>query len=435
MGIIGFGCIGTGVVKTLLNNQKLIADRLGETIEIAKICTLDPNGDRGTGIDPKLITDKIETIVDNPEIQIVVEVMGGIMPAKDYIKRALKNGKHIVTANKKLLAEKEGSELFALAQKNNLAINFEAAVGGAIPIIRTIKESFAAEQIEGVYGILNGTTNYILTKLEKGEASLAEVLKEAQAQGFAEADPTADLEGIDAAHKIKLIAQLAFGIDFDFKTIYIKGISQLQQSDFDFAKMMHYKIKLVAFAVNYRGKYDIRVEPVMLNKKTELANIRGVTNAVFIRGKGMHEILLTGPGAGEMPTASAVAGDIIEIARDLMIKQKANVPALGYQTSRIKKVDLTKLKNLKSKYYVRVDVLDQPGVLAQMSQIFAERGISINAVVQNPTTAKVIPVMLTVHPTSREKISSAAIALNKLSCVKGRSFVMPIEDAIEIAEE
>jgi len=435
IGIIGFGCVGTGVVKTLLKNKELISSRLGNTIKIVKICDLDISSDRGTGIDTSILTSDVEEVISNPEIQIVVEMVGGINPAKEFLIKALENGKHVVTANKKLLAEKEGSELFKLAQEKHLTLNFEAAVGGAIPIIRTIKESFASEKIEEVYGILNGTTNYIVSKLEKGGASFQEVLKEAQTAGFAEADPTADVEGFDAAHKIKLIAQLAFGIDFDFEEIYIKGISQLTESDFAFAKMMDYKVKLLAFAVNHNGEFDIRVEPVLLKKKTELANIRGVTNAVLIRGTGMKKILLTGPGAGEMPTASAVVGDIIEIARNLIIEKKANVPALGYQNEKIRKVDLTKLKTLKSKYYVRTEVLDKPGVLAKMSQILADLDISINAVVQNPTTEKVIPVMLTIHPTSRENISKAAAQISELDFVKSKTFVMPIEDEIELEEE
>lgn len=434
VGIIGFGCIGTGVVKTLLENKELISKRLGDTIEIAKICDLDISEDRGTGIEMNLLTSDVAEIVDNPEIQIVVELIGGIQPAKDFLIRALKNGKHVVTANKKLLAE-EGGELFKIAQEKKLILNFEAAVGGAIPIIRTIKESFASEKIEEVYGILNGTTNYITTKLEKGGVDFQTVLKEAQDAGYAEADPTADVEGHDAAHKIKLIAQIAFGIDFDFDSIYKKGISQLSEADFGFAKMMNYKIKLLATAVNHDGDFDIRVEPVCLNKRTELANIKGVTNAVLIRGTGMKEILLTGPGAGEMPTASAVVGDVIEIARYLNTQQSGSVPLLGYQTGDIRNVDLSKLKTLKSKYYVRVEVEDQPGVLAQMSQVFADLNISINAVVQNPTTEDVIPVMLTIHPTSREKISQAAEKMNELSFVRGKMFVMPIEDEIESEEE
>lgn len=430
IGIIGFGCVGTGVVKTLLQNSELISQRLGDKIEIKKICDRKATSDRGTGIALEKLTTDVNEILDDPEIQIVVELIGGINPAKDFLLKALEKGKHVVTANKKLLAE-EGTELFNLAQKNKLFLNFEAAVGGAIPIIRTIKEGFASEKIEAVYGILNGTTNYILTKLEKGEADFAEVLKEAQAAGYAEADPTADIEGHDAAHKIKIIAQLAFGIDFNFADIYKKGISQLNAVDFAFAKSMGYKIKLLAFAVNYQNQFDIRTEPVLLKKKTELANVRGVTNAVLIKGSNLKEIILTGPGAGELPTASAVVGDIIEIARDINIKQSTAVPVLGYQSSQIKKVTLTPIVDLKNKYYFRVDVLDQPGVLAQMSQIFADLDISINAVIQNPTQVDVIPVMLTVHPTTRAKIEAAASEINKLSFVKKDSFVMPIEDSIE----
>lgn len=432
IGIIGFGCIGTGVVKTLLQNQELIQSRLGEKIEIAKICDLDITSDRGTGIELNKITSHIDDILEDPEIKIVVELIGGIKPAKDFLKKALESGKHIVTANKKLLAE-EGVELFELAQSKNLFLNFEAAVGGAIPIIRTIKESFASEKIEEIYGILNGTTNYILTKLEKG-GNFEEVLKEAQAAGYAEADPTADIEGHDAAHKIKLIAQLAFGIDFDFNSIYTKGISKLTKVDFDFAKSMHYKIKLLAFAVNHGGEFDIRVEPVFLKKRTELANVQGVTNAVLIKGGNMREIMLTGPGAGELPTASAVVGDIIEIARDITIHQSTAVPVLGYQANQIKKITLTQLENLKNKYYFRIEVLDQPGVLAQMSQVFADLDISINAVIQNPTQADIIPVMLTVHATNRSNIEQAAQKISQLTFAKGEPFVMPIEENIESEE-
>lgn len=432
IGIIGFGCVGTGVVKTLLQNEELITNRVGEKIEIAKICDRNITSDRNTGIERSKLTTNVDDLLDDPEIKIIVELIGGIHPAKDFLKKALEKGKNIVTANKKLLAE-EGVELFKLAQAKKLMLNFEAAVGGAIPIIRTIKESFASEKIEQIYGILNGTTNYILTKLEKG-GNFAEVLKEAQLAGYAEADPTADIEGHDAAHKIKLIAQLAFGIDFDFTQIYTKGISALTSADFDFAKSMNYKIKLLAFAVNFENQFDIRVEPVLLKKRTELANIRGVTNAVLIKGSNLREIMLTGPGAGELPTASAVVGDIIEIARDINTDQSTAVPVLGYQSNKIKKIELLPLENLENKYYFRVEVLDQPGVLAQMSQVFADLKISINAVIQNPTKEDVIPVMLTVHPTTRLKIEQAAAQINQLDFVKGHVFVMPIEEEIESEE-
>lgn len=428
IGIIGFGCIGTGVVKTLLQNQELITNRTGEMIEVKKICDLDLSSDRGTGIDLSLLTNDVDEVLNDTEIQIVVELIGGIEPAMTFLKKALENGKHIVTANKKLLAE-NGSELFALAQTKNLMINFEAAVAGAIPIIRTIKESFASEKIQKVYGILNGTTNYILTKLEKGGV-YEDVLKEAQEAGFAEADPTADIEGYDAAHKIKLIAQLAFGIDFEFEKIYTKGISKLTEADFAFAKTMDYKIKLLAFAVVYGGEYDIRVEPVLLKKRTELANIKSVMNAVFLQGDNLSEIMLTGPGAGELPTASAVVGDIIEIARDLKVHQKSAVPLLGY-LSGIERIDLKPLNDLENKYYLRVNVVDQPGVLASVSKILADLEISINAVIQNPTQAEIIPFMLTVHPTTRIKIETAVKKINQLGFVKGEAFVMPIEDEIE----
>lgn len=430
VGIIGFGCVGKGVVKTLLQNSDLISKRLGNRLEIKKICDRNITNDRETGIEMDKLTTNVNDVLDDPEIKIVVELIGGIQPAKDFLLKALQNGKHVVTANKKLLAE-EGRELFQLAQEKKLMLNFEAAVGGAIPIIRTIKESFAAEKIEEVYGILNGTTNYILTKLEKGEGNFEEVLKEAQNAGYAEADPTSDIEGDDATHKIKLIAQLAFGIDFHYADIPRKGITNLTQADFQFAKMMHYKIKLLASSTLINNKFDIRTEPVLLKKRTELANIKGVTNAVLIKGAKMNEIILTGPGAGELPTASAVVGDIIEIARTIHSDQFSPVPLLGYQIDQIETIDLKKNEEIQSKYYFRVQVEDKPGVLAQISQIFAKYKISINAVLQNPATETFIPLMMILHETSQQKIEEAIQAINQLDFVKGKAITLRIADNIE----
>ena len=430
IGIIGFGCIGTGVVKTLLENKDIIQNRLGNAIEIKKICDLDISHDRGTGINLDVLTNDISKIVDDPEIQIVVELMGGINPAQDFLLQALKQGKHIVTANKKLLAE-AGAPLFKKAQEKNLIINFEAAVGGAIPIIRVIKESFSSEKIEEVHGILNGTTNYILTKLENSAVPFEEVLKEAQEAGYAEADPTTDIEGDDAAHKIKLIAQLAFGVNFDFKDIPKTGITQLEQTDFDFAKKMNYKIKLLASTSLINNNFDIRVEPVFLNKNTGLAHVSGVTNAVMFKGNKMKDIILSGPGAGELPTASAVVGDIIDIARVLLTNQISSVPTLGYQSNKIQTLNISNMKEEKNQYYFRATVEDKPGVLAKVCQIFANNTISINAVLQNPTTEKIIPLMMILHKTTSQNLKNAAQEISKLDFVKGEILTIRIADNIQ----
>jgi len=430
IGLLGFGVVGSGVVKVLQKNARLITNRIGVKVELAAIADLDLKTDRGVKVSPEILTTDGFSICVNPDIDIVVELVGGMGVAAKFIKTALQNGKHVVTANKALLSEK-GGDLFQLAEEKNLLLLFEAAVGGAIPVVRTMKTDFAGEQIEKIYGILNGTCNFILTKLAAGGVEFSEVLADAQNRGFAEADPTLDIEGGDTAHKIALLASLAWGAKIKFSDIHIEGITKLSAADFIFAQRLSRVIKLVAIAKKKfsTDEIEIRVHPTLLPVTSTLAKVSGVMNAVSLHGSNLGEVLLSGLGAGSLPTATAVVGDIVEAAR-MVITQKLNVPVRGVLPSKIQSLTVKKIDDIESEFYLRFNVKDQPGVIHEISGVLAKYKLNVRDILQLDLREfkKDVPLAIILHVSRESIVREAVLEINKLKCVSGKTVVIHSEE-------
>src|SRR3990172_3342670 len=335
VGIVGFGTVGTGTAKILIENSLLIEERVGIPIVVKTIADHDIEKEREIKVDPPVLTKDANEILDDPEIDIVVELIGGYGYAKEFIIKAIDKGKHVVTANKALLAI-HGDEIFKAVYKKGVDIGFEASVGGGIPIIRALKEGLVANRIESIYGIVNGTTNYILTKMTSEGKKFGDVLKKAQEKGYAEADPTFDVEGVDAAHKLAVLISLAYGVRIRFEDIYTEGISKITPLDIEFAREFGYRIKLLAITKDDRGKIEARVHPTMLKESAMLANVDGVFNAIYVTGDAVGSTMFYGRGAGMMPTGSAVVSDIADIARNIIKKSHQRVPPLGCSEGCIK---------------------------------------------------------------------------------------------------
>ena len=334
VGLIGFGTVGSGVARILQKNSKLIEKRMGARIHLKRIADIDIERDRGVKVKSGVLTRNADEVIEDPEINIVMELMGGIEPAKTFILKAIRKGKNIVTANKALLAL-HGNEIFREAQRFGVDVNFEASVGGGIPLIRSVKEGLVANRIESIFGILNGTSNYILSKMSDEGGDFEEVLKEAQEKGYAEADPTYDVEGIDTAHKLAILIRLAFGTSFQFKEIFIEGISRIAPIDIQFSREFGYRIKLLAIAKIDQGKIEARVHPTMIPEGHLLATVDGVFNAIYIKGDAVGPTLFYGQGAGQMPTGSAVVSDLVELGRNILIgATDRRVPLLSHPTWR-----------------------------------------------------------------------------------------------------
>lgn len=371
IGLIGLGTVGSGVFKTLKNF---------DNVEIVQIAVRNKSKKRNIeGLDENIITDNAYDVVNNPEIQIVAELVGGIEPAFDLIKTAIKNGKHIVTANKELLA-KHGEELFNFAQENNKVILYEAAIAGGIPLIMPIKTILAGNKINKIKAILNGTTNYILTKMDVQGASYSDVLKESQELGYAEADPTGDVEGFDAAYKITTLATIAFGQRIKFENVYREGITKIRPEDMKAANEMGYKIKLIASAeINRDGKADVRVHPMLVPKSKTLAHIDYVTNAVSLSGHPVGDVTLSGPGAGEFPTASSVVGDILAIASELGTTDYILPMMRCNHNQNAEMIDISLTEN---KYYISITTQNSMGVIGRIGKACEENNISLASIVQ-----------------------------------------------------
>lgn len=371
VGMIGLGTVGTGVLKTLAEFEQ---------IDMVKVAVKNLNKPRNLDkLDKSVLTDNPYEIVKNPEIEVVIEVIGGIEPAFDLIKTAIQNGKHVVTANKELLA-KHGEELFSFAEKYNKVILYEAAIAGGIPIIMPVKTILAGNKIKKIAAILNGTTNYILTKMDIDKASYENVLKEAQELGYAEADPTGDVEGLDAAYKIVTLSTIAFNKRINIKNIYIEGISKIQAEDMQYAKEFGFKIKLIALAqLNEKGDADVRVHPMLVKNNKSLAHIDYVTNAIMIEGHPVGEIMFSGPGAGEFPTASSVAGDVLAIAAELKTTDYPLPMMRCHHGNNANMIDILETSN---KYYLSINTKNTFGVIASLGRIFAESKISISSLLQ-----------------------------------------------------
>ncbi|MFH1191820.1 MAG: homoserine dehydrogenase [Candidatus Omnitrophota bacterium] len=424
IGIIGFGNIGCGVVKILGSRKSFLARKIETEIIIKKICDKDLAGKRDVAVDKALLTTDAFEIINDPGIDIVVELMGGINPAKEFILAALKKGKHVVTANKALLAQ-HGNELFREAMERGKNIYFEASVGAGIPIIKSIKEGLVANKFNSIFGIVNGTSNYVLTQMSKESCSFVNALNSAKLKGFAEKDPTLDIQGIDSAHKLVLLTYLAFGKIINLKDIFIEGIAQVSASDIAYAKELGYTIKLLAIAKKEIDELEVRVHPTLLPSEHLLSSVDGVFNAIYVSSDLAGDLMFYGPGAGQLPAASAVISDIIDLAQD--IKAGLFRPTLNSREDNSIK-GIRKIEEFENKYYIRITAVDKPGVLAKISGILAKFGISIASVTQKEKLkSHIVPVVMVTHEVKEKNLRGALKMIDKLSEIKDKSVAIRIE--------
>jgi len=431
VGLLGFGTVGSGVVRIFHRNLELIEKRLGASLKLTRIADLDIERDRGVAVDAGILTTDPRQVVDNPDIDIVIELIGGYEPARDFVLQALRNGKPVVTANKALLAL-HGEEIYAEAAANDVDILFEAAVGGGIPVITAIKENLSANKFSSVLGILNGTCNYILTRMTDAGEDFADMLKEAQEKGFAEADPSFDIDGIDTAHKLAILISLCFGTKINFEDIYIEGISHISPVDISFAGQFGYQIKLLAIGKLAGGVVEARVHPTMVPINHPLADVDGVFNAVRLNGDFVGPVILSGKGAGMDATASAVMGDVIASARDLLAGSKMRTSPLGCRTEALERFPVKAIEDLWGPYYLRFLIVDRPGVLGRISTILGNHGISISSMIQmSRSINNAAPVVLTTHEALEANIRSALYEIDLLEDVCHPSLFIRIENELE----
>ena len=424
IGLIGFGNVGCGVVKILQQRKSLLAQKIGIEIAIKKICDKDILSKRDVSVDKSLLTRSSDEILNDPQIDIVVELMGGIHPAKEYILSALKKGKHVVTANKALLAEC-GFELFTQAKERGKNIYFEASVGAGIPIIKSIKEGLVANKFSCIFGIVNGTSNYVLTQMSKENCSFSSAINAAKAKGFAEKDPTLDIEGVDSAHKLVLLTYLAFGKIVSLKDIFIEGIAQISLADINYAGELGYTIKLLAIAKKVADELEVRVHPTFLPCQHLLSSVDGVFNAIYVSSDLAGELMFYGPGAGQLSAASAVVSDIVDLTED--IKAGLFRPTLNIVEDNLIK-GLRKIDEFENKYYIRIMALDKPGVLAKISGILAKFGISIASVTQKEKLrSQVVPVVMVTHQAKEKNLRTALKMIDRLTDIKEKTVAIRIE--------
>ena len=423
IGIIGFGTVGTGAARILFENREIMKKRTGIDFVLKRIADLDIKRDRGIKIPEDMLTTDAAAVINDPDIDIIVELMGGIHPAKDFILKTVANKKHAVTANKALLAT-EGNELFAEAAKNGVEIGFEAAVAGGIPIIKVLREGLVANNIIAVYGIINGTSNYILTKMTDENAEFADILKEAQKLGYAEADPTFDIEGIDTAHKLTILASLAYGIPLSYDKVNIEGITKITSLDIDFARELGYKIKLLAITKASEGAVEMRVHPTMIPNEYLISKVDGVFNAVYVEGDAVGATMYYGRGAGDMPTGSAVVADIVDIGKKIAAGCPIN-PGFVMGKSGYK---IRGIEDIESMYYFRFTVLDQPGVLSKISGILGMHNISIASVIQKGRRAGgSVPLVILTHTAKERDMANAMKEIDKLPALSDKTLVVRVE--------
>ncbi|QQS54355.1 MAG: homoserine dehydrogenase [Candidatus Competibacteraceae bacterium] len=417
IGLLGLGTVGGGVTHVLARNAGEISRRAGREIVISHAAArnLDSTTARTAGI--KLTSEALE-VVDDPEISIIVELLGGYEPARSLVLRALANGKHVVTANKALIA-KHGNEIFAAARAAGTMVGFEAAVAGGIPIIKAIREGLAGNRLEWVAGIINGTANFILTEMRDKGRDFPDVLAEAQALGYAEADPTFDVEGIDAAHKLTILASIAFGIPLQFDKVYIEGISRITREDVAYAEQLGYRIKHLGIARRDERGAQLRVHPTLIPQRQLLASVSGVMNAVLVRGDAVGQSLFYGAGAGAEPTASAVVADIIDVVRTLTADPDNRVPHLAFQPDALSDLPVLPMTEVETCYYLRLQAVDRSGVLADVTRILADRDISIEAVLQKEPTpgARDVPVILLTYRVREQRMNEAIAAIEALDSI------------------
>jgi homoserine dehydrogenase len=431
IGLLGCGTVGTGVAKILIENRDLIRSRVGATLNLRRVADIDLKTDRGIRFDDGVFISDAYKIVDDPDIDIIVEMIGGEGVAMDLILRAIDNNKQVVTANKALLAN-HGNSIFEAAAKQGVDLAFEASVGGCMPIIKSLRESLVGNHVKSMAGILNGTCNYILSRSTDDGSSFEDVLAKAQEKGFAEADPTLDVEGIDTAHKLAILTSLAYGMEINFKDIYIEGISNITPMDIDFAGQFGYRIKLLAISKDTGNAVDARVHPTMIPFDNLLSSVNGVLNAITITGDSVGDVMLYGHGAGMMPAASAAISDTVDIARNLLSGASGRVPLLSYQMGNIRKIPIMPVDEILTHYYFRFAAMDRPGVLSKISGILGDLGISIKSVHQKGRKTKgPVPIVMLTHLAKEADVRKAMAKITDLDVVKDRPVLIRIEDEAE----
>lgn len=428
VGLLGCGTVGTGVAKLLIENQELLRSRVGVALKLKAIADIDTRRDRGLRLEPGVMVADARPVVDDPEIDIIIEMIGGEGIARELMLKAIQNGKQVVTANKALLAV-HGNTLFAEAAAKGVDLAFEASVGGCMPIIKTLRESLVANHIHAMTGILNGTCNYILSKITDDGSPFQEALAEAQKNGFAEADPTLDVEGFDTAHKLALLTALAYGMEINYDDIYIEGISKITPQDIRFAADFGYRVKLLAIGKDRGTAVEARVHPTMIPEDNILSSVSGSLNAITVSGDAVGDILLSGHGAGMLPTASAVLSDVVDIARNLVNGTTGRVPALSCQRDQIREVPVLPIDELTTHYYFRFAALDRPGVLSKISGILGNYDISLKSVHQKGRkTNGSVPIVMLTHLAREADVKKALAEIAFLDVVSDRPVVIRIED-------
>jgi homoserine dehydrogenase len=420
VGLLGIGTVGGGTFAVLRRNQEEITRRAGRGIVIRMVADKDLGRARKMVGDAAEITDDAYKVIRNPEIDIVIELIGGTKIAKDLILAAIDNGKHVVTANKALLAT-HGNEIFLAAQKKGVMVAFEAAVAGGVPIIKALREGLTANRIEWIAGIINGTSNFILSEMREKGSSFKDVLAEAQRLGYAEADPTFDVEGVDAAHKLTIMAAIAYGIPMQFDKVYTEGISKLTREDIRYAEELGYRIKLLGVTRRTPAGIELRVHPTLIPSRRLIANVEGVMNAILVKGDAVGATLYYGAGAGAEPTASAVVADLVDVTRMHTADPEHRVPHLAFQPDRMSDTPILEMEEVETSYYLRLRVLDRPGVLADITRILADMSISIDAMVQKEPSEgeEQVDIIMLTHLTQEKNVNSAIKRIESLPVVSG----------------
>jgi homoserine dehydrogenase len=429
VGLLGMGTVGSGTINVLYRNAEEIARRAGREIRISHAAAKEYNADKIHGLDKiDKITDDAFDVVNNPDIDIVIELIGGYSPARELVLKAIENGKHVVTANKALIA-KHGNEIFTAAQKQGVMVAFEAAVAGGIPIIKAIREGLAANQILWVAGIINGTGNFILTEMHEKGRTFDDVLKEAQALGYAEADPTFDVEGIDAAHKLTILGSIAFGIPLQFDKTYTEGITKIERQDVSYADELGYRIKHLGIARKTEMGIELRVHPTLIPERRLVANVNGVMNAVVVKGDAVGPTLYYGAGAGSEPTASAVIADVIDVARVLTTDPNNRVPHLAFQPNKLSDIPVLPMDEVVTAYYLRMQAIDKPGVLADVTRILGDAGISIEAILQKEPAegASHVPIIMLTQRVQEKFMNKALKEIEALDSINDKVMRIRLE--------
>jgi len=428
VGLLGLGTVGGGTLTVLRRNAQEISRRAGREIRVVRAAVRNLDKAKALAGDLPLTTDPF-AVVDDPSIDIVVELIGGLEPARELVLRAIANGKHVVTANKHLVA-KYGNEIFAAAQAKGVMVAFEAAVAGGIPIIKALREGLTANRIEWLAGIINGTSNFILTEMRDKGAAFEDVLKQAQELGYAEADPTFDIEGIDAAHKLTILSAIAFGIPMQFDRAYTEGISRLTREDVKYAEELGYRIKLLGIARRAENGIELRVHPTLIPERRLIANVDGAMNAILVKGDAVGPTLYYGAGAGAEPTASAVIADLVDVTRLHTADPNHRVPHLAFQPDQLADTPILPMDEVRTAYYLRLRAFDRPGVLADITRILADSDISIDAMVQKEPAEgeEQVNIILLTHITVEKNINAAIAKIEALDTVAGKVMRIRLEE-------